>query len=158
MKIHICLHKVWCKTIRRSLPFLTRAWSTKGQSIKSKYWTCKGMGQLPGTQWQSRGRRPDPMNIGTFCLFVPPMWRQHVLLYLIFLKLVCKLLWAIDRVTNYLSLHWLGGFPRYEIFCAETRRVPGKLGQVGHPSHCSLKKADKNKKVSMSVESALEVI
>lgn len=76
----------------------------------------------------------------------------------LFKVLVCKLLWAIDRVTNYLSLHRLGGFPGHETFCAETRRIPGKLGQVGHSSHCSLKKADKNKKVPMSADSALEVI
>lgn len=113
MKIHTCLHKVLCKTGRSSLPFLTRAWATMGQRTKSKYWTCKGVGRLPGTRWQSGGRNPASMNTDTFCLFMPPLWRQHMLLYLnLFKVLVCKLLWVIDRVTNYLSLHRTWRVPR----------------------------------------------
>lgn len=113
MKIHICLHKVLCKTVRNSIPSCTGAWSTMSQTTKSKFWTRKGMGQLPGTWWQSRGRSPASMNTGTFCLLMPPLWRQHMLLYLkLFKVLVCKLLWAIDRVTNYLSLHRTWRVPR----------------------------------------------
>ena len=51
------------------------------------------------------------------CLFVPPLWRQHMPLYLsLFKVLVCKLLWAMDRVTNCLSAHRTGRVPRARNF------------------------------------------